>query len=510
MKNNISKVLSLVYVKLLPAFYSKSYREIILFISFLILANQYKAHTANLNPIESVDLSSSLLAENNDEIKVKHHKITKTLNDIYSLELENSALLNSSLGIIFSKEYLFELENSLHINALDTTSIYKKLDIGHLIEYIKSSSKNPTTLEDSIDIYLAYHQLNNSFSFLVVHKIADLMRIEENSIQVKKLLAMMDQSKKQNALISASLYKLKNRYDKKMELINIQQSRLLFIILFICVLLYFGYDRIKQMRKLNNINLLLNAKNNEVEDSIKYAQRIQQAILPTVASIQAAFIDSFVFFKPKDIVSGDFYWFQQIGNKKYLAVCDCTGHGVPGALMSMVATDMLNDALVHKSGVEGFLAHTNLIMKSALKQTNHFESTRDGMDLLLICLDENNKLSFSGAYRPLLLIKKEATEINVYKTTKAAIGGLTEDNQTFATEEIQLQPGDSIYLFTDGYADQFNENNKKLMSKRFKEILLSIQHLTMTAQEKYLDQYITDWAGSAEQTDDVLVIGVRV
>ena len=97
-----------------------------------------------------------------------------------------------------------------------------------------------------------------------------------------------------------------------------------------------------------------------------------------------------------------------------------------------------------------------------------------------------------------------------FERIKAAIGGLTEDNQTFATEEIQLQPGDSIYLFTDGYADQFNENNKKLMSKRFKEILLSIQHLTLPAQEKYLDQYITDWAGSAEQTDDVLVIGVRV
>ena len=509
MKNNKSKVLNLTNVKLFYTFYSRSFGVIFLFTSFLVLANQTMAK-AILHTVENVNLNSVLLAENNDEIKVKHHKITQSLNDIYSFELENNKPSGASLSALFSKDYLFELENSLHINALDTTSMYKKLEVKHQIENIKSTSKNSISLEDSIDIYTAYHQLNNSFSFLVVHKIQDLMRLEENSKQVEKLLRLTDQCKKQNILISAALLKFKDRYDKKMEVINIQQSRLLFIIFFICVLLYFGYDRIKQMRKLNNINLLLNLKNIEVEDSIKYAQRIQQAILPTIASIQAAFNDSFVLFKPKDIVSGDFYWFQQIVTKKYLAVCDCTGHGVPGALMSMVATDMLNDALVHKSGVDGFLAHTNLIMKSALKQTNHFESTRDGMDLLLICLDENNKLSFSGAYRPLLLIKKDATEINVYKTTKAAIGGLTADNQTFATEEIQLQPGDSIYLFTDGYADQFNEGNKKLMSKRFKEILLRIQHLSMDEQGKYLDQYITEWAGSAEQTDDVLVVGVRV
>jgi serine phosphatase RsbU (regulator of sigma subunit) len=132
------------------------------------------------------------------------------------------------------------------------------------------------------------------------------------------------------------------------------------------------------------------------------------------------------------------------------------------------------------------------------------------MDLILICLDENNKLSFSGAYRPLLLIKKDSKEITTFKTTKAAIGGLTADNQLFATEEIQMQAGDTIYLFTDGYADQFNPNSKKLMSKRFKEILINIQHLELNEQKTYLDQYHSEWANNEEQTDDVLVIGVRV
>ncbi len=283
----------------------------------------------------------------------------------------------------------------------------------------------------------------------------------------------------------------------------------------------------------------------EITDSIQYAQRIQFAILPTKENILKAFPQSFILFKPKDIVSGDFYWFQEVENKKYIAACDCTGHGVPGALMSMVATDMLNDALVHSKKVDEILALTNRSIKTALKQNNDDDSTRDGMDLALCCFDDQtNILKYAGAYRPLWLIRhaeldsasstnahdtdfkssqnvktvgkiaaqgrNDAWELIEYKATKAAIGGLTEDNQIFQLNEIQLQKGDTIYLSSDGYADQFSPADKKLMTKRFKEILLSIQHLSMPEQEKYLEKFITNWRGSMEQTDDVLVIGVRV
>jgi serine phosphatase RsbU (regulator of sigma subunit) len=211
--------------------------------------------------------------------------------------------------------------------------------------------------------------------------------------------------------------------------------------------------------------------------------------LPTKENIVKAFPQSFILFKPKDIVSGDFYWFQEVDGKKYIAACDCTGHGVPGALMSMVATDMLNDALVHTKKVDEILAHTNRSIRVALKQSTDDDSTRDGMDIALCCFnDKTNVLQFAGAYRPLWLIRfshaeqseasKNAYELLEFKATKAAIGGLTEDNQTFQLNEIQLQKGDTIYLASDGFADQFSPADKKLMTKRFKEILLSIQHLS--------------------------------
>ncbi len=302
--------------------------------------------------------------------------------------------------------------------------------------------------------------------------------------------------------------------------------------------------------KLHKQNELIAEQKQEITDSIQYAQRIQFAILPTKENISKAFSQSFVLFKPKDIVSGDFYWFQEVEGKKYIAACDCTGHGVPGALMSMVATDMMNDALVHTKKVDEILAHTNRSIRVALKQSSDDDSTRDGMDLALCCFDEKtNVLQFAGACRPLWLIRhadsdsyrkdsasstnahnansdstdnvapvgkiaaqgrNDAWELIEYKATKAAIGGLTEDNQVFRLNEIQLQKGDTIYLSSDGYADQFSPSDKKLMTKRFKEILLSIQQLSMPEQEKYLEKFITDWRGNMEQTDDVLVIGVRV
>jgi serine phosphatase RsbU (regulator of sigma subunit)/tetratricopeptide (TPR) repeat protein len=270
---------------------------------------------------------------------------------------------------------------------------------------------------------------------------------------------------------------------------------------------------------INKQKLMVENQKQEITDSIQYAQRIQQAILPTKESIAIAFPQSFILFKPKDIVSGDFYWFQEVEGKKYIAACDCTGHGVPGALMSMVATDMLNEALVHTKKVDEILALTNRSIKTALKQNTDDDSTRDGMDLALCCFnDKTNVLQYAGAYRPLWLIRKgsppsgesEGAVLLEYKGTKAAIGGLTEDNQEFKMNEIQLQKGDTIYLSSDGYADQFSPKDKKLMTKRFKEILLSIQHLTMPEQEKYLSKFIEDWKGNMEQTDDVLVIGVRV
>jgi serine phosphatase RsbU (regulator of sigma subunit) len=252
-------------------------------------------------------------------------------------------------------------------------------------------------------------------------------------------------------------------------------------------------------------------KNKEITDSINYAKRIQQAKLPDVTSITQFLPQSFILFKPKDIVSGDFYFFRKKANTCYIAAADCTGHGVPGALMSMVASEQLDDALRQSDKVSEILSLANKGIKSSLRQTESADSTRDGMDIVLCCIDYTKRLvKYSAANRPLWIIRHGQKQVEEIKATKKAIGGLTDDHQQFEEHELQFQSGDTIYLFTDGYADQFSgKEGKKLMTKKFKEILLSQSASDMPAQQRWLDQFIEDWKGGAEQIDDILVIGIR-
>ncbi len=257
---------------------------------------------------------------------------------------------------------------------------------------------------------------------------------------------------------------------------------------------------------------IIEEKNKDITDSITYAKRIQQAKLPAIAEVQAAFPQSFVLFKPKDIVSGDFYFFEKRKDKVFIAAADCTGHGVPGALMSMVGSEKLSDAVSQSSDTSEILKQLNKGLKASLRQSQSDTSTRDGMDIAFCSFDpKTNTLSYAGANRPLWLVRKAGSQLEEIKATKKAIGGLTDDDQHFESHSIQLQAGDTIYLTTDGYADLFNgKNGKKLMSKKFKEILLSIQDKSMPNQALYLETFAEEWKSGVEQVDDILVIGIRV
>jgi len=248
--------------------------------------------------------------------------------------------------------------------------------------------------------------------------------------------------------------------------------------------------------------------NKDVTDSINYARRIQRAMLPHRRDIWTSFPQSFVLYKPKDIVSGDFYFF----HKTFIAAADCTGHGVPGAFMSMVGAGKLNDAVAQSSDTSEILSLLNIGVKTALKQSeDDVSSTRDGMDIALCSIDTVNRIvKYAGANRPIWVIRKGSTSVEEIKATKKAIGGFTENSQHFDTHEIKLNEGDSFYLSTDGYADTFGKDGKKMMTKKFKEILLSIQDKTMKEQEKHLDDFVENWKAGTEQVDDILVIGIRV
>ena len=263
-------------------------------------------------------------------------------------------------------------------------------------------------------------------------------------------------------------------------------------------------DQVKQR------TLELQHKNQEITDSIQYASRIQKALLVDKKTIDESIKNQFILFKPKDIVSGDFYFFAKKEQHIFLAAADCTGHGVPGSLMSMIGHEKLQNALSMSLEPGKILQLINKGIKETLNQKNNETATRDGMDIALTRIDIlKNEVIYSGANRPLWFIRAGNNEIQEIKATKKAIAGFTDDSEIFEEHNVSFSSGDTYYIFSDGYADQFGQNGKKLMTKKFKEILLSIQHLQLKEQEKFLNDYIENWRAGQEQVDDILVIGVR-
>jgi serine phosphatase RsbU (regulator of sigma subunit) len=251
----------------------------------------------------------------------------------------------------------------------------------------------------------------------------------------------------------------------------------------------------------------------EITDSINYAKRIQNAILPPLAEIKNSWEKTFVFFQPKDIVSGDFYWYNRIDDNEFLiASADCTGHGVPGGFMSMVCSDKLNEAVNLTNEPDAILKMVNKRIKQSLRQDNKEGSTKDGMEIALLKVNTQNKtVKYSGANRFLWIIRADSHEVEEIKPTKAGIGGHTDDSQEFNLHEIQFQSGDRLYMSTDGFGDQFGgPDGKKLMTKSFKQFLVHIKDLTVDEQANHLKEHINKWMGNLEQVDDILVIGIKM
>ncbi len=252
----------------------------------------------------------------------------------------------------------------------------------------------------------------------------------------------------------------------------------------------------------------------DIEDSILYAKRIQNAILPPKKLISKSLPENFILFKPRDIVSGDFYWAAEKNNITYYAAADCTGHGVPGAFMSMLGISFLND-IIRTSKTE--LKASEILDKlkekviEALHQTGEAQEAKDGMDIALCKVKkEENLIEFAGAFNPLYLIRDN--EILIYEADRMPIGiyDFEGAGDKFTNNVIKIQKGDTLYTFSDGYADQFGgPRDKKFMIGRFKKMLLEIQELSMEEQRNYLDYTIEQWMSNYEQVDDILVIGTR-
>jgi len=268
-------------------------------------------------------------------------------------------------------------------------------------------------------------------------------------------------------------------------------------------------DIVKKNKIIEHQKHLVEEKNREITDSIEYALRIQTAILPPQKIVKQYLENSFILYKPKDIVAGDFYWMETIDDLILFAACDCTGHGVPGAMVSVVCHNALTRAVKEF----GFMQPGKILDKTAEIVLESFskseEEIHDGMDISICSYNTKTKtLEWAGANNSLILINNG--QLIETKANKQCIG-YNDNVKPFTNHQFNIQPDTSIYLFTDGFADQFGgENKKKLTKKRFKELLLSLQYLPFQEQARELNEFITNYKKDTEQTDDILVIGVRV
>ncbi|HZH87236.1 MAG TPA: tetratricopeptide repeat protein [Brumimicrobium sp.] len=301
--------------------------------------------------------------------------------------------------------------------------------------------------------------------------------------------------------------------------------------LFISIVLLFGIQiNRKNNSKLNAINqdlghknTIIEQKSKEITDSISYAKRIQNAIMPTADKFSKALPNSFVLYMPKDIISGDFYWLVEKTDSVLFAAADCTGHGVPGAMVSVVCNNGLNRSVQEKGMTNPgrILDKTReLVVEQFQKST---EDVKDGMDIAICELNfkkenftidnQSAVLNYAGANNPVFIVRRQDHDEPILmeiKATKQPIGKVDKP-KSFMTHEVALLKGDTVYIFTDGYVDQFGgSKGKKLMYKPFRELLLSINNESMQSQKNLLTKYFNNWKGNLEQVDDVCVIGVRV
>lgn len=297
-----------------------------------------------------------------------------------------------------------------------------------------------------------------------------------------------------------------------------------FIVLLLTILILRNFIRVRKANKViteqkaevEEQKSIVEQKNRDITDSINYAKRIQHAMLPTIQTWNNFFKKSFIYYKPKDIVSGDFYWCMAVGKDVIVAVADCTGHGVPGAFMSMLGISSLNKIVGEKEITQpGKIL--NMLRDEIIKSLNpegKMEELQDGMDMTLCYISaEKGTLEYAAANNPLCIVRKneDKTELIELDADKMPVGKYLEEGAQFSSHKVEIKKGDRIYLFTDGYADQFGgERGKKFKYKQLLEMLLGSQDKNMNEQKELFDKAMTAWKGNLEQVDDILVAGIEI
>lgn len=399
-----------------------------------------------------------------------------------------------NLYVSFDKKLKDEIISQKEHEAVVQTELAKQKDLKLKLELFKSKS-----MSDSLKMQQKINEQSQA-------------EIDLQKLQIK-----------QSELVIKNKEKLANQRHK---IILILSIGLVLIFLFLLLILFFYFQNKKQKEKLkilygelSNKNELIEFKNKELEvknkhitDSINYACRIQHAILPTNINIEKNFKESFIFYLPRDVVSGDFYWFAEVDNYKIIATIDCTGHSVPGAFMSLIANTLLNEIVKTKKTTDLGLILTDLnhgIIKT-LNTTVKDDSLNDGMDISIYRFEKDSRKAKFAAANHVSLLYVDGVQ-QLIESDFYSIGGFIETlDFKFTEKEIDLGKETVIYMFSDGYADQFNSENKKYMTKNFINFIDTVHQFPLSEQHiKIMDEY-ERWKGENRQIDDILVIGLKV
>ncbi|MES2287809.1 MAG: tetratricopeptide repeat protein [Bacteroidota bacterium] len=479
--------------------------------------------------IENAKLYENLeekVEERTAELVKKNEEIEKTYNNIQVLS-EIGQEITSTLNLEKVLDTVYEKVNSLMDATEFGIGIYNHQNRSIDFSYYYYESKR---MDSDLDTWVSMDDKNRLSVWCVENKKTVFINDMQN--EYSKYISNLDSYIGEGKLLLESVICLPLAIEEKLVgLISVQSPRkntytqnhleiLQTLASYVAIALDNArlYDNMEGEIKLRTAEIekqkqLLEEKNLKITDSINYALRIQQAILPSQNMINAILPDSFVFFRPKDIVSGDFYWAYPIDEDQILlAVVDCTGHGVPGAFMSIMGYNLLEQIVKENKIFQPALILDELskLVVNSLKQTDEVGSIKEGMDIALCKINyKNYELEYAGAHNSLNLIRNGI--ITETKATNRAIGISLANSAPFINHKIKLEKGDCFYIFSDGYADQKGgPKNEKFFYQPFRQVLLDIHHHSMEKQEQKLERVIYDWKGEREQIDDMLVIGVRV
>ncbi|MCC6837499.1 MAG: SpoIIE family protein phosphatase [Bacteroidia bacterium] len=386
---------------------------------------------------------------------------------------------------------------------------------------INTSNKKANPIYDTVSNF--YHVLKTKKSGEITEQ--DIQSLQGRIAEAKKQLEKdrLNANTPEDSLLISQTEILLNSLETELESAKKQiayqeekissQKKMLYLSI-ACVILLLGFLGFifKYNREKKKTYLLLKDKNKKITDSLNYAQRIQESVLPSETAIRTLLPKSFIFFQPRDVVSGDFYWLSNVKNKTIIACVDCTGHGVPGAFMSLIGNTLLNEIVNEKeiTDAASILKQLNNQVLKVLHQNTENAQNKDGMEMGLCVINHStNELEYAGAMNPMYVVKNNT--ITVIKPDIKGIGGDLNSNKEseFTNHVIPIQNGMNVYMFTDGYMDQFGgPENKKFNISNFKKMLLEIQSQPMNEQKKVVTETIKKWQGDRKQIDDMLVIGI--